>query len=143
VKDAQGYFFERGEKERHEDHSKYMSLPGDKSRLYNTPALIEATTEIAVVEGELSAWAVVLDGVPAVAIQGVSAWKDYFDGALIGYEKVYLLGDGDEPGRQLNQKLAERLPNSVPVRLPDGEDPDSYRREQGDGIIRGLLGKGS
>lgn len=141
VKDSDGtYFFLKGEKERHEGHGKYQSLPGDHPRLFNTEALITASPYVAITEGEFSSWAVVLDDVPATAIQGVSAWKDHFDRAFAGYEKVFILGDGDEAGRKMTEKLAERLPNGVPIELPDGEDPDSLRRQFGDGFIRQLLG---
>lgn len=141
VKDSDGqYFFLKGEKENHQQHSKYMSLPADKPRIYNTSALVQSSSHVAITEGEFSSWAVELDGIPAVALQGVSAWKDHFDRAFAGYEKVYVLGDGDEAGRKMTEKLAERLPNAVPIDLPDGEDPDSLRRDYGDGFIRQLLG---
>lgn len=141
VKDSGGtYFFLKNEKEQHGTHSKYMSLPADTPRIYNTEALITSSPHVAISEGEFSSWAVELDGIPSVAIQGVSAWKDHFDRALAGYERVFILGDGDEAGNKMNEKLAERLPNGVPVELPTGSDPDSLRREHGDGVIRQLLG---
>ncbi|WP_241838888.1 MULTISPECIES: toprim domain-containing protein [unclassified Streptomyces] len=141
VKDSDGqYHFLKGQKEDHGSHSKYQTLPADTPRLYNTAALIVSSPYVAISEGEFSAWAVELDGIPSVALQGVSAWKDHFDRAFAGYEKVFLLGDGDEAGKSMNKKLAERLPNGVPVQFPDGEDPDSLRRQYGDGSIRQLLG---
>lgn len=142
VKDSDGeFFFTKGLKEEHTNCSKYLSLPADRPRLYNTAAMNRSDVPyIAITEGEFSAWAVELDGIPAVAIQGVSAWKDVFERAFRGYEKVFLLGDGDEAGQKMNEKLAERLPNGVPITLPTGEDPDSLRRQHGDGSIRRLLG---
>ncbi|MEU0158999.1 toprim domain-containing protein [Streptomyces sp. NPDC006261] len=141
VKDSDGqYHFLKGQKEEHGKHGKYQSLPADTPRLYNTSALTVSSPYIAISEGEFSAWAVELDGIPSVALQGVSAWKDHFDRAFAGYEKVFILGDGDEAGNKLNAKLAGRLPNGVPVQLPDKEDPDSFRRQYGDGSIRQLLG---
>ncbi|MEU0912162.1 toprim domain-containing protein [Streptomyces althioticus] len=134
------YFFQLGQKEQHEGHGKYQSLPGDRPRIYNTSALITSSPYVALVEGEFSSWAVDLDGIPATGLQGVSAWKDHFERAFAGYEKVFLIGDGDEAGRAMTEKLAERLPNGVPISLPDGEDPDSLRRQHGDGCIRQLLG---
>lgn len=140
VKDPSGaYYFLSGEKEQH-GHGKYQSLPGDPPRLFNTQALVTPSPHVAITEGEFSSWAVELDGIPSVAIQGVSAWKDHFDRAFKGYEKVFILGDGDEAGRKMTEKLAERLPNGVPIELPEGSDPDSLRHDHGDGFIRQLLG---
>lgn len=141
VKDSDGqYFFLKGEKEQHQEHGKYQSLPGDRPRLYNTGALISPSPYVAIIEGEFSSWAVDLEGIPAVSTQGVSAWKDHFDRAFAGYEKVFILGDGDKAGREMTEKLAARLPNGVPIDLPEGEDPDSLRRQFGGSIIRQLLG---
>lgn len=142
VKDLDGtYFFLKGEKEQHGDYcSKYRSLPADHPRLYNTISMTESSSHIAIVEGEFSTWAVQLDGIPAVAVQGVSAWRESFVRAFKGYEKVFLLGDGDDAGQKMNDSLAQKLPNGVPIRLPDGEDADSLRRQYGDGSIRKLLG---
>jgi hypothetical protein len=141
VKDSDGvYFFLKGMKEHHQDHGKYQSLPGDHPRLYNTAALVTPSPYVAISEGEFSSWAVDLDGIPSAGVQGVSAWKDHFDRAFAGYEKVFILGDGDEAGHKMTEKLAERLPNGVPITLPAGSDPDSLRREHGDGAIRRLLG---
>lgn len=142
VKDSDGtYLFLKGLKERHEKHGKYQSLPADHPRLYNTTAMNRSDVSyIAITEGEFSSWAVEMDGIPAVAVQGVSAWKDHFDRAFAGYERVFILGDGDEAGEKFNEKMSERLPNGVPITLPEGEDPDSLRRQYGDGIIRQMLG---
>lgn len=141
VKDSDGqYHFLKGQKENHGKHGKYQSLPADTPRIYNTTALIAPSPYVAIAEGEFSAWAVELDGIPCPALQGVSAWKEHFTRAFAGYEKVFLLGDGDEAGQKMNEKLSSLLPNGVPVQLPDKEDPDSFRRQNGDGSIRQLLG---
>jgi DNA primase len=141
VRDTDGeYYFLKGKKERHENHGKYQSLPADRPRLYNTSALITTRTFVALVEGELSSWAVEMDGIPAVAVQGVSAWKDHFDRAFAGFERVFIIGDGDEAGQQFNRKVSERLPNGIPIQLPAGEDADSMRRQHGDGVIRQMVG---
>lgn len=141
VKDSDGqYFFLKKEKEHHEGHGKYQSLPADHPRLYNTEALITASPYVAITEGEFSAWAIGMEGIPTVGTQGVSAWKDHFDRAFAGFEKVFLLGDGDEAGQKFNERLAQRLPNGVPITLPEGEDADSLRRDYGDGVIQQLLG---
>ncbi|EGJ73585.1 putative gp59 [Streptomyces sp. Tu6071] len=60
--------------------------------------------------------------------------------AFVGYEKVFILGDGDAAGEQFTEKMAAAMSNGVPVKLPEGEDPDSLRFRQGPGAIRTLLG---
>ena len=141
VKGPDGQFlFLSGQKEDHGRHSKYQSLPGDPPRIYNTTSLAKTSPHIVIAEGEFSSWAVELDGIPSIAVQGTGAWADSFYRAVLGYARVFILGDGDEAGRKMTEKLAERLPNGVPVSLPEGEDPDSLRRQYGDGSIRRLLG---
>src|SRR5690606_1118026 len=130
------YFFLKGAKEQHQEHGKYQSLPGDRPRLYNTGALISPSPYVAIIEGEFSSWAVDLEGIPAVSTQGVSAWNDHFDWAFAGYEKVIIPGDGDKAGTEMTEKLAARLPNGVPIDRPEGEAPDSLRRQFGGSIIR-------
>src|SRR5690606_31837970 len=132
--------FLKGEKEQHQEHGKYQSLPGDRPRLYNTGALISPSPYVAIIEGEFSSWAVDLEGIPAVSTQGVSAWKDHYDRAFAVYEKICIVGDGDQDGREVAENLASRLPNGVPSGHPDGQDPDSLRRQFGGSIIRQLLG---
>lgn len=143
VRDEEGnYCFLLEEKERHSENgcAKYLSLPGDPPRIYNTTALIAPSPFVALVEGELSSWAVELDEVPAIGAQGVSAWKEYFYPALVGYEKVFVLGDGDDAGRQFTEKMTGAMHNAVPIELPQGEDTDSLRLKRGPGSIRTLMG---
>lgn len=141
IRDIDGtYFFLKGQKEQHGLCPKYQSLPMDSPRLYNTSALVTPSPYVAIAEGEFSAWAVELDGIPATALQGVGAWKESFGKAFAGYEKVFILGDGDDAGKKMTEKLVNTLPNGVPIELPEGSDPDSLRREYGDGVIRRLLG---
>jgi hypothetical protein len=138
VKDADGlYLFQKGEKERHQGHGKYLSLPGDPPRLYNTPALIEPSPFLVVVEGEFDAqsWAVV--GVPAVGAPGTGTWRDYWTPALLGYEVVYLIAE-DEPGLVFMDGLAADLPNGKVIKT-DG-DSNQILINQGPEALKRRIG---
>ncbi|MER6086556.1 topoisomerase [Streptomyces bluensis] len=125
VKDSDGlYFFQKGEKERHQGHGKYMSLPGDPPRLYNTSALIEPSPLLAVVEGEFDAQSWTLAGVPSVGAPGTGTWRDYWTPALLGYEVVYLIAE-DEPGLVFMDQLAADLPNGKVIKMTDSQDSNS------------------
>lgn len=49
-------------------------------------------------------------------------WRDSWRSVLQPYPLVYLLGDGDEPGRRMNRRVREAVPWARPVWLPDGDD---------------------
>lgn len=125
VKDSDGlYFFHKGEKERHQGHGKYMSLPGDPPRLYNTNALITPSPVLVVVEGEFDTHSWDLAGIPAVGAPGTGTWRDYWTPALLGYEVVYLIAE-DEPGLVFMDQLAADLPNGQVIKTPDNRDSNS------------------
>lgn len=105
--------------------AKYLSAPGDETWIYNTPAILYDTDDIAICEGELDALSASISGVPAVGIPGVEAWKPYFRNLFLGYETVYVLADGDEPGMKLANTIAKALPNSKIVPCADGMDVNS------------------
>ncbi|MCM1967817.1 topoisomerase [Streptomyces sp. G1] len=126
--------------ERHEGHGRYMGLPGHPPRLYNTPALLTSKPYIALNEGELDSDAVQGADVPAVGTPGVSTWRDHFDPALAGFEIVFVLGDGDQAGRQFAAKICERLPNAKAIDLGDGYDAARFIHEFGPERFRERLG---
>lgn len=140
VKDASGaYFFQTGDKERHQGHGKYMSLPGDPPRLYNTGALIEPGPIAVVVEGEFDtqSWAAV--DVPAVGAPGTGTWRDYWTPALLGYETVFLIAE-DEPGLVFMDGLAADIPHSKVIQMPDGQDSNSVLVNSGPAALRKRIG---
>ncbi|MFE9442512.1 topoisomerase [Streptomyces sp. NPDC006602] len=125
VKDSDGtYFFLKGEKERHQEHGKYRSLPGDPPRLYNTSALIEPSPVLVVVEGEFDTQSWALAGIPSVGAPGTGTWRDYWTPALLGYETVFLIAE-DEPGLVFMDELAADLPNGKVVKMTDSRDSNS------------------
>ncbi len=58
----------------------------------------------------------------ALAVPGAGVWRDSWRSFLEPFPLVYVLGDGDDPGRQMNRRVRAAVPWTRPVWLPDGED---------------------
>ena len=110
------------EQHEHSGHGKYNTETGDRPRLYNTVELLKPHTEIAITEGELDAIAATQAGVPAVGIPGVTSWREWFTPAFLGYDVVWILSDGDDPGRVMARNLLNTLPNARHITMPEGVD---------------------
>jgi hypothetical protein len=104
---------------------KYMTVPGDKARLYNTHSLTRYSKDIAITEGEIDAVTAELAGVPAVGVPGAQMWKPYFRELFMGYRNVNILADGDEAGLDFAKQVAKTLPNARIIPMPGGEDVNS------------------
>jgi DNA primase len=123
----------------HHGHGKYNTEAGDRPRLYNTLALIESDKEIAVCEGELDAVVAEQCGVPAVGVPGVQSWRPWFRDPFLGYERVWLLADGDDPGRMFAKTLAQTLTNSKIIPMPQGYDVNSFVLAEGPDALKEKL----
>ncbi|AXH46798.1 DNA primase [Mycobacterium phage Acolyte] len=110
---------------------KYMTMPGDKPRLYNTAALTRYSRDMAITEGELDAITAELAGIPTVGVPGAQMWKAHFRELFLGYRNVNILADGDEPGLEFAKSVAKTLPNARIIPMPDGEDVNSLVMTQG------------
>ncbi|WP_018687027.1 toprim domain-containing protein [Actinokineospora enzanensis] len=115
----------------HEYHGKYNTIAGDRPRLYNTIEIIRNDDVIAVVEGEIDAVTSSICGVPAIGVPGADAWRPVFREALLGFETVYIIAEGDEAGLRFANTVAADLPNGRIVRLDDGHDVNSTVVDQG------------
>lgn len=113
------------------DGPKYLTIPGDKARLFNTHALTRYSKDIAITEGEIDAITAELAGVPAVGVPGASLWKPFYRELFLGYRHVNILADGDEPGLDFARKVARTLPNARIIPMPDGEDVNSLVLKKG------------
>jgi DNA primase len=140
VRDEHGNYLAPTRKEQHQGHGKYMTVPGDVPRMFNTKALITSNPFVVVTEGEMDAMAWESIGVPAIAYQGTSSWRDHFIPPLLGYEVVYIIADGDKPGIEAAEKLAASLPNSKVIVLGDGHDSNSFLHEYGAAALRERIG---
>lgn len=114
----------------HADH-KYNTVAGDTPRLYNTIALQLSNPIVAICEGELDTISAELAGIPAIGVPGAKAWKPHFNEPLFGYEKVFILSDGDQAGRVFADQLLRELPNAVVLPSAPGEDVNSELVKQG------------
>jgi hypothetical protein len=110
---------------------KYMTVAGDKPRLYNTHALTRYSKDMAITEGEIDAVTAELAGIPTVGVPGSQMWKPYFRELFMGYRNVNILADGDEAGMDFAKQVAKTLPNARIIPMPDGEDVNSLVNKQG------------
>lgn len=111
--------------------NKYLTVAGDRPRLYNTMALLKISPVVAITEGEFDAITAQVCGVPAVGVPGSQAWKPYFREPFLGYREVFVLADGDEAGMQFANTVAKTLHNAKVIPMPAGEDVNSLVISQG------------
>ena len=110
---------------------KYLTTPGDKTRLYNTVVLTHNYRDVAITEGELDAITADMVGIPAVGVPGAQTWKPYMAELFLGYRTVNVLADGDEPGMGFAKQVAKTLPNARIIPMPPGDDVNSLVMSQG------------
>lgn len=113
-------------------HSKYLSRAGAAGLLYNVSALWRDSDTIAICEGELDA--VVMDlfsGIPAVGVPGANMWRPHFRKLFADYDRVLVLGDGDDAGKAFALVIVSKLENAVAVTLPQGMDVNDVLLSEG------------
>ena len=116
--------------------SKYMSLPGYPSRIYNTRALVGGDDELHVTEGELDAVTLGACGLSAVGIPGVENLPPHFSRLVAGFSSVTLWADGDKAGRDLANTFSKNVPSSTLLIMGEGMDCNSvYVRDGKEGIM--------
>lgn len=115
----------------HRGHGKYLTTAGDRPRLYNTLALLQPSSAVAICEGELDAITAQICGIPSVGVPGATSWLDHFAEPFMGYKQVFVLADGDEAGSKFATTIKEKLYNARVIQMPDGEDVNSLVVKQG------------
>lgn len=125
----------------HGRHGKYMAHPGSQIHVYNTPAVLRSNDEICICEGELDAIAAELIGLPSVGIPGRENWKPPFHRMFKGYDKIYILADGDQAGKDFAFDVAKSLPRARIINMPEGHDVNSTCQVFGKDAVLSRMGK--
>lgn len=124
---------------------KYMIPTGQKHHLYNVDAILNAISQVLIVEGEIDAISATLAGYPAVAVAGVNAWKPHFARCFDGIGQVIIATDNDakedgsNPGQDLARRLQDAIPQAVRVSLPPNSDVNSIIVDQGAQALADLV----
>lgn len=119
---------------------KYLSRPGAQGHLYNVGALWRDSDVIVICEGELDA--LVMDAfsdVPAVGVPGVQLWKRHYARLFVDYERVLVIGDGDDAGREFTATVASSMSNAIPVQIARGMDINELFHTRGASALLSLV----
>lgn len=126
-----------------EGHPKYDSESGAGTYLFGVQNFWVDSPFICVTEGELDTIACSVAGLPAVGVSGATKWQKHWQYCLEGYEDVFVLADGDEPGKKLASNVANACNTAREIRFPEGSDVNSYLVEHGPEALRAkVLGNG-
>jgi hypothetical protein len=116
---------------------KYLTPPGQKTRLYNSDCTWGAE-ETVVTEGELDSLVVSQLGFASVGVPGANTWQNNWDDYFIDAKRVYLVFDNDEAGKTGAAKVQSRLGHKARVvEMPEAEpghpknDPSEWIGKQG------------
>jgi len=120
---------------------KYWQPPKSNISMFNVNELVKHQRWIVVCEGEIDCITAVQAGIPAVGIPGASAWKAHYRTLFEGYERVIILADNDDKGagEEFAKKVAEEVPEPAIIKLPEGEDVNSFYVKHGAKELRALL----
>lgn len=125
-----------------EDPPKYLSLPGEVSRIYNTLDLQRPEPYVCVCEGEIDTISAHMAGLPAIGVPGSQNWKRVFRLALRWYQHVFVLADADDKGAGMEfaDTIAKQVKNVSIVSMPEGHDVNSFIRAAGTQALRERIG---
>lgn len=126
--------------------ARYLWPQGQKSRLYNTEAVISGAPYVVICEGELdTVTAHYVCGLNAVGIAGVQHWKPHHQRVLRGFGSVFIVCDNDDkedgnPGQDLAHRIQRDIPHARNISLPRGCDITDYVEQFGHNALPELLG---
>jgi hypothetical protein len=126
----------------HVGHGKYEGPAGEETRLYNVLALHARGDAVGVCEGELDARVATAAGLPSVGVPGINNWKPFYYRLFDDYERVIVLGDGDDAGRSFTATLTRNLPNAIRKPMPNDYDVTSFVVEFGAEKFLEFIGEG-
>lgn len=105
------------------DGPKYLSRPGAATKLFNVKDLHVDSPVLYVTEGELDCVTVSgMCGLPCVGVPGANNWQRHFKLLMADYQKVIVLCDGDEAGRQFGKTVCKEVDTAVAVSMPPNMD---------------------
>lgn len=126
---------------------RYLWPTGQKSRLYNTEAVLSGQPYVLITEGELDCVvAHYVCGLNAVGIAGVQHWKPWHSRVLKGFGNIFVVTDNDdkEDGSNPGQDLAGRIMRDIPwarnIMLPRGLDISDFVMQHGVDALAPLVG---
>lgn len=90
---------------------KYLSEPGEESRLYHPEGFFRHERYICLCEGEIDTMTAFQVGLPAVGVPGANSWARFFYRAFDGYDAVFILADQDDKGA--GQGFAEKVAGQI------------------------------
>lgn len=125
----------------HGKHGKYMAHPGSEVHAFNTMTMLRTNDEICICEGELDAIAAETIGLHAVGIPGRENWKSHFYRMFLGYDKVFILADGDQAGKDFAFDVMKTLPRGRIINMPEGHDVNSTIQTYGKKAVLTRMGK--
>jgi len=106
-----------------EDSPKYLSRPGAGTKLFNVKDLLVDSPVLYVCEGEIDAiTASAMCGLPTVGVPGANSWQPHFKLLMQDYQRVLVLCDGDEAGRQFGKTVCKEVDAAVAISMPAGMD---------------------
>ena len=106
-----------------DESPKYLSRPGAGTKLFNVKDLLVDSPVLYVCEGEIDAiTASAMCGLPTVGVPGANAWQPHFKLLMQDYQRVLVLCDGDEAGRQFGKTVCKEVDAAVAISMPAGMD---------------------
>lgn len=120
---------------------KYLSMPGEEPRLFNTRDLDRRESYVCICEGEFDAITAHQAGLPAVGVAGVNGWRPWFARCFKGYDAVYVLCDHDDKGQgaEFGERIVPQIQGARMVLMPSGHDVNSFVCESGEAGLRELM----
>lgn len=123
------------------DGPKYLSHTGDSVRPYNVSSLHRTSLTCLLTEGELDCIvAEQATSLPAAGIPGSQSWAPHFTHLFDDYERVIVLADGDDAGKELGRKVCASLPNAISISMPEGQDVNEFVMREGANALRTKVG---
>jgi DNA primase len=124
-----------------DQNPKYLSRTGASTNLYNVASFMSDSPVIAICEGELDT--IVMSGVvgiPAVGVPGANNWRSHYRLLFEDYERVLVMCDGDQAGREFGKKVAAEVEGATVIHLPDGMDVNDMYLHEGAAALRKRVG---